>query len=101
MHGIITFLFLAAAGLLIGFFYDVAAADLGLAPKVEGLPEGGAALEFGSYATGVIAGLSLGYLANLRWRQYPVRLKRFLVSKKHIYKFTAVAAACLAVLVYL
>ena len=101
MYGGLTFLMLLGIGLIAGLGYDIFAADVGLAPVPAGQTVAGPALEFGSYMSGLVVGMLLATIAHLPWRQMPVRIQKFIVSKKRIYKYSAVACCCIAVLFYL
>ena len=58
-------------------------------------------LELQSYGVGLAAGMVLWQLVSVPWAELPGRVRRYLLSKTHIYQFIVVGAACVAVLIYL
>ncbi len=100
MHGSAKLFILLVIGLALGFLFDVFAPNVGVVPNRAGAHEVRPALEFGSYTTGLVVGMFLLALANVRWHQLPVRIQRAILSKVHVYQFVAVGGLCLAVLYY-
>ena len=97
MRGPIFIATVLLAGLGIGLMLDIFAPSLGIASSST---PNGPALDYGSYMTGLVVGALAATIAGLPWETLPTRMHRFIVSKRHIYNFAIVAAACLGILLY-
>ncbi len=92
------FIVLAALGMALGVAYDVVTAT----PHdySTGLDAESAALEFWSYAAGLVIGMALWQLASLHWHELPDQIRKFIMAQMHIYQFVVIAGASLFVLFY-
>ena len=99
MSSITKLLVLAFFGLATGVVYNEWSATL---PETIGGPgQPLTRIDLQSYGVGLVAGMVLWQIASVPWGELPGRVRRYLLSKTHIYQFMAIGAACLAVLIYL
>jgi hypothetical protein len=99
MSGLVKLLLLAFFGLAVGVIYNEWSASLPETVAGPGQPL--TRLDLQSYGVGLVAGMLLWQIGAVPWNELPGRVRRYLLSKTHIYQFVVVSAACVAVLIYL